>query len=266
MAHQLDRAHRLGDRGLLWVRGRRHHRGASPARNARPCSRAVPIEDSTSERSRSIGRADGAARGAPRAHHSPLVTHHSPLTTHHSPLTQARRGTMPPSHALNAEEQKRWTMDWIVDVVIVLILLGTTASGLRSGFAATLGALLGLAAGIGAAVWAIPHITDAVDPDWRTLAAVGSLLALLLIGSGIGGRIGHMVRRGADRLHLGIIDRLLGGALGLVIGAAVVYLAGSVLTGSGIPALSSAVDSSRALQIVVETTPAALDGVLERLR
>ncbi|APX33945.1 hypothetical protein BH708_15905 [Brachybacterium sp. P6-10-X1] len=157
-------------------------------------------------------------------------------------------------------------MGWIVDVVIVLILVGTTASGLRSGFAATLGSLLGLAAGAVAAVWALPLVSDAVDPPWRTLAVLGSLLALLLIGSGIGGWIGHLVRRGADRLHLGIIDRLLGGALGLVIGLVVVYLAGAVLTGTDAAALSSALDSSRLLQIVDDTTPELLDGVLDPLR
>ncbi|GAA1488112.1 CvpA family protein [Brachybacterium sacelli] len=157
-------------------------------------------------------------------------------------------------------------MVWIVDAVIVLILLGTAASGLRSGFAATLGALLGLAAGAAAAVWVTPYVSDAVDPPWRMVAVLGSLIALLLVGSGIGGRIGEMVRRGVDRVHLGIIDRLLGAALGLVIGLVVVYLAGMVLTGSDVPGLSPVVDSSRVLQVVDRATPALLDGTLERLR
>lgn len=157
-------------------------------------------------------------------------------------------------------------MVWIVDAVIVLILLGTTASGLRSGFAATLGALLGLAAGAAAAVWVMPYVSDAVGPPWRTVAVLGSLIALLIVGSGVGGRIGEMVRRGVDRVHLGIVDRLLGGALGLVIGLVVVYLAGMVLTGSDVPGLSPGVDSSRVLQVVDRTTPALLDGTLERLR
>lgn len=157
-------------------------------------------------------------------------------------------------------------MVWIVDAVIVLILLGTLASGLRSGFAASLGALLGLAAGAAAAIWAMPHISDATDPPWRSVAVIGSFVLLLLIGSGIGGSIGHIVRRGADRLHLGIVDRLLGGALGLVIGLVVVFLAGTVLTGSDVPALTPAADSSRVLQFVDRATPALLDGVLERLQ
>lgn len=157
-------------------------------------------------------------------------------------------------------------MMWIVDAVIVLILLGTLASGLRSGFAATLGALLGLAAGAVAALWAMPHIHEVIDPPWRSVAVIGSFVLLLLLGSGLGGRIGAMVRRGADRLHLGIVDRLLGGALGLVIGLVFVFLSGVVLAGSDIPALTSARDSSRVLQIVDQATPALLDGVLERLR
>lgn len=157
-------------------------------------------------------------------------------------------------------------MMWIVDAVIVLILLGTLTSGLRSGFAATLGALLGLAAGAVAALWAMPHIHEAIDPPWRSVAVIGSFVLLLLLGSGLGGRIGAMVRRGADRLHLGIVDRLLGGALGLVIGLVVVFLSGVVLAGSDIPALTSALDSSRVLQAVDQATPALLDGLLERLR
>lgn len=157
-------------------------------------------------------------------------------------------------------------MMWIVDAVIVLILLGTLASGLRSGFAATLGALLGLAAGAVAALWAMPHIHEVIDPPWRSVAVIGSFVLLLLLGSGLGGRIGAMVRRGADRLHLGIVDRLLGGALGLVIGLVVVFLSGVVLAGSDIPALTSALDSSRVLQVVDQATPALLDGLLERLR
>ncbi|MGP5128352.1 CvpA family protein [Brachybacterium tyrofermentans] len=116
---------------------------------------------------------------------------------------------------------------------------------MRSGFAATLGSLLGLAAGAVAAVWAMPLVSGAVDPPWRIAAVLGTLIALLLVGSGIGGRIGHAVRRGADHLHLGPIDRLLGGTLGLVIGLVVAFLAGSVITGSDVPALlTSAVDSS----------------------
>ena len=162
-------------------------------------------------------------------------------------------------------------MAWIVDALVVLILLGTTASGLRSGFVATLGSLLGLAAGAAAAVWAMPLVSDAVDPPWGIAAVLGTLITLLLVGSGIGGRIGHSVRRGADRLHLGLIDRLFGGALGLVIGLVVVFLAGSVVTGSDVsgsdlPALASAVDTSRVLQFVDQVTPALLDGVLQRLR
>ncbi|UEJ81882.1 MarP family serine protease [Brachybacterium halotolerans subsp. kimchii] len=157
-------------------------------------------------------------------------------------------------------------MTWIVDVVAVIILLGALGAGLRSGFAATLGALLGLAAGAAAAVWALPHVSAAVDPPWRTVAVLGALFLLLVVGCGIGSSIGGLIRRGADRIHLRVLERLLGGVLGLVLGLVVVMFGGAGLVSAGIPGVSSTVASSRVLQQIDRATPEPVDDALAQLR
>jgi S1-C subfamily serine protease len=157
-------------------------------------------------------------------------------------------------------------MVWVVDVVIVVILLGSLASGLRSGFASTLGALLGLIAGAAVAVWALPQVSDAVDLPWRTPAVLGALVVLLLVGCGLGGAIGSVVRRGADHLHLRIPERLLGGALGLVIGLLVVTVAGGAVSSAGIPGVSHVVASSQVLRTLDRVTPEPVDDSFAQLR
>lgn len=117
---------------------------------------------------------------------------------------------------------------WI-DAVLALVLLLALASGLRRGLALTLGSALGLLAGVAAAVlFAVPLGGLVPDPAWRPLAVVAAGVLLVVLGQGIGLRIGAAVRRALGRGALSRADGLLGGVAGLAVAAVVIALAAPV--------------------------------------
>ncbi|WP_456286055.1 MarP family serine protease [Microbacterium sp. JZ70] len=157
-------------------------------------------------------------------------------------------------------------MPSVVDVLIVVLLLGALLSGLRAGFFAALGALCGLVAAGVAAPWVLPLVASAVpDEGWRGLAVIGSAVLLLALGASLGAAIGGIIRRGADRLRLRALERLLGGAFGLVAGTLAVSLTGAGIASAGIPAVSSSVASSSLLRTIDALTPAPLSEAMARL-
>lgn len=153
----------------------------------------------------------------------------------------------------------------IADIVIVVLLIGALVAGLRVGLFSALGALCGLMAGGLAAPWVLPLIAGVTEPVWRPLAVVGSALALLVLGATLGSLIGSVVRHGADRLKLKVLERLLGGAFGVVAAALALALAGSGIVSAGIPVVSSAVASSSTLRTIDRITPPPVSEAMARL-
>ncbi|MFT3942458.1 MAG: MarP family serine protease [Ancrocorticia sp.] len=158
-------------------------------------------------------------------------------------------------------------MPTVIDIVLLVLLFFALMAGLRAGFFSTLGTFAGLIAGALAMPYVLPLVAQHVGSDtWRGAAVIGAAALLLSITSGIGSGIGHAFRRGADRLLLGPIERLLGGALALV-GAAVAlaFTATGVIT-AGIPVLSQLLASSTLLQTIDRYTPPVVDDAVARLR
>jgi S1-C subfamily serine protease len=153
----------------------------------------------------------------------------------------------------------------IADIVIVILLIAALGAGLRAGLFSALGALCGLVAGGLAAPWVLPLIAGAVTDEWRGLAVIGGAVVLLGLGAAIGSGIGTLIRHGADRLRLRVLERLLGGVLGLVAGTLAVSLTGAGIAAAGIPGVSSSVASSTVLRAIDRLTPAPLDEAMARL-
>lgn len=155
----------------------------------------------------------------------------------------------------------------VVDVLVVLVLVGALITGIRRGFFASIGTLAGLAVGGIAAFWLTPAVAAGVAaPEWRSAAVIGTVAGTLLLGAALGSAVGAVLRRGADKLKLRVIERVLGGLAGVAIAALTLALVAPAVTAVGIPVVSSAVASSRVLQAIDDITPDPIDAVLAEVR
>ncbi|MWB99467.1 MarP family serine protease [Agromyces seonyuensis] len=146
--------------------------------------------------------------------------------------------------------------DWLVDVVFLLILLAGLLNGVRAGLFRTAGALIGLVAGGIAAFFAMPWVmTLPLDPLLRSIATVFVGVLLLAVGAGLGGTLGRFLGSGAEAVHLGWLDRILGGAAGIVASAFAILLVFGGIGAMGIPGVSPAFANSRVLAALEAVTP-----------
>ncbi|WP_309127448.1 MarP family serine protease [Microbacterium sp.] len=154
----------------------------------------------------------------------------------------------------------------LVDLLIAVLLIAALATGLSVGLFSVLGALCGLVAGALAAPWVLPWVARALpESEWHGLIVIGSAVVLLLLGVSIGSAIGALVRRGADRLRLRIVERMLGGLTALVAGTLAIAMTGAAVASAGVPVVSSAVASSVVLRTIDRYTPAPLAEAAARL-
>ena len=155
----------------------------------------------------------------------------------------------------------------IVDLAIAVLLLAAVVAGFGAGLFSILGALCGLVAGALAVPFVLPLIARALpESEWQGLIIVAAAVVLLAVGMGIGSAIGALLRRGADKLRLKFLERMLGGVAALVAGALAITMAGSAIASAGIPGLSPVVASSTVLRTIEQYTPAPLAEGAARLR
>lgn len=106
-------------------------------------------------------------------------------------------------------------MNWLDFVLIIFIGL-STYRGYRNGFIRELVAFASVILAIPIAGLLYDDMFPKVEPivDSRVLAALFSFLAILA-GVIIGGQVAaHLLKRTAEVLNLGVLDRLAGGAFG----------------------------------------------------
>lgn len=146
----------------------------------------------------------------------------------------------------------------VANVVVVVLLALAFAAGLGSGLFASVGGLVGIAAAVVVSPWVLPWAGNVIPAgDWHGAAVVGAGIVLLLIGAGLGSSIGAVLRRGAERIHLGLVERLLGGVFALVAAVVGVSIAGPAIAAADLPSLSPAAASSpvvRTLEGIVPET------------
>ncbi len=155
----------------------------------------------------------------------------------------------------------------LVDLVLIALLVVALVVGAQRGLVASLGTLLGLAVGGVVVWWLAPVVNDAWPwQEWRPLAVVVISFLLLVAGGTIGGALGGMVRRGVDRAKLRIVDRLLGGAVSVVVAALALSLVGQSISNTGAPVLGPAIASSRVMSVIDSLTPRPVADTLAQLR
>ena len=156
----------------------------------------------------------------------------------------------------------------VVDVLLIVLLVLGLAAGIARGLSGSIGLFAGLVLGGAAAFWLVPLVNDALPTQqWRPALVLVTATALVVGGAVLGSAAGGAVRRGVDRVRpLRAIDRVLGGAAGVVVAALAVSLSGASLAATGMPVVSTALSSSSVLRTIDRLTPPPVASALAELR
>lgn len=155
----------------------------------------------------------------------------------------------------------------VLDLVLILALLSYLIYGLRNGFLVTVGGLAGFAAGAVAAFFAVPLVSTFVtDSGWRLTAIIAAAVVLMALGHGLGTMVGRQVR-GAMRIRpLRAVDRLVGGALNLVVSALVMSMLAFSVSSLGVPVVSQQLAESKVIRFIDGLTPTPVKATMAELR
>jgi S1-C subfamily serine protease len=155
----------------------------------------------------------------------------------------------------------------VLDLALILALLSYLIYGLRNGFLVTLGGIAGFAAGAVAAFFAVPLVSEFVDDSgWRLTAIVAAAVVLMAMGHGLGTMIGRRIR-GAVRIQpLRAADRLVGGAVNVVVSALVMSMLAFSVSSLGVPIVSQQLAESKVIRYIDGLTPVPVKATLAQLR
>ncbi|WP_173923657.1 MarP family serine protease [Agromyces sp. Marseille-P2726] len=160
-------------------------------------------------------------------------------------------------------------MGWslLLDILLVLVFIGALVNGYRAGLLRTAAGLIGLVLGGIASYFVMPWIAGLIPvPGWRAPAAIAVAIVLLCLGAWLGAIVGRALRRGANAVKLGVLDRVLGAIGNVIVTAFVVALVASGVSAMGVPVLSPAVAGSRVLGALDAVTPPPARSLLAELR
>ncbi|WP_127794116.1 MarP family serine protease [Agromyces sp. LHK192] len=160
-------------------------------------------------------------------------------------------------------------MGWslLLDIALVVLLVGALVNGYRAGILRTAAGLAGLVAGGIAAFFLMPWVASFVPaPEWRVAAATATAVVLLSVGASLGAVVGRALRRGADAVKLGVVDRLLGAVGNLLVSAFVIGLVASGVATLGVPVLSPAVAGSWVVRGIDQLTPTPAKAFMAEVR
>jgi S1-C subfamily serine protease len=155
----------------------------------------------------------------------------------------------------------------VLDLALILALLSYLIYGLRNGFLVTLGGIAGFAAGAVAAFFAVPLVSGFVDDSgWRLTAIVAAAVVLMALGHGLGTMIGRKIR-GAVRIKpLRAVDRLVGGAVNVVVSALVMSMLAFSVSALGVPFVSQQLAESKVIRYIDGLTPVPVKTTMAQLR
>ncbi|MGE3073382.1 MAG: CvpA family protein [Dehalococcoidia bacterium] len=150
-------------------------------------------------------------------------------------------------------------MNWL-DLVLIAAIGFSTYSGYRNGFIRELVSIAAVILAIPVAGIFYDNMFPKVEPIVRNedLAALFSFVAIM-IGVIIGGQVAaHLLKRTAEILNLGILDRLAGGAFGFL---KAVFIAQALLVALVTfpnPDLRGTVDGSPVATRLIDSAPTVL--------
>ena len=149
-----------------------------------------------------------------------------------------------------------------LDLLLVVVLVFAALRGFRQGALSQVAAFGGAIGGllVGAAL-APPLARQFVEQPGLKLAAItlGLLIALVLLGQGIGFAIGVRLRSGAHRLGVGTVDKAVGVGVGIASLVLTLWLVGGALAQGPVPFVAQLVQNSRILGVVDAVLPPAPD-------
>ncbi len=155
---------------------------------------------------------------------------------------------------------------WL-DVLLVLWLLWQLIYGLNVGLVASLGGIAGFAAGAVAAFFAAPFVSQfAPSPGWRIVMVIAATIVLMALGHAIGMRLGNLIGGGVRSGSIKAVNRILGGALNVVVGALIVSMLAFGVSNLGIPAVSSQLGKSQVLSAIDTWTPDPVKAGVAQIR
>ncbi|MDO6144746.1 MarP family serine protease [Paenarthrobacter aurescens] len=155
----------------------------------------------------------------------------------------------------------------ILDLALILMLLSYLIYGLRNGFMVTLGGIAGFVVGAVAAFMAVPLVSGWVtDSGWRLTATVGAAVVLIALGHGLGTMIGRKVRHAVRIKPLHAVDRLIGGAVSVVVAALVMSMLAFSISSLGVPFVSQQLAESRVIRYIDNLTPTPVKSTMAQLR
>lgn len=150
-------------------------------------------------------------------------------------------------------------MNWL-DFVLLAAIGFSTFNGYRNGFIRELVSIASVILAIPLAGIFYDDMFPKVEPivDNEDLAALLSFLAILL-GVIIGGQVvAHLLKRTAEILNLGVLDRLAGGAFGFLKAVFIAQVLLIALVTFPKPDLRDAIDASPIAQRLLDTAPTVL--------
>ena len=155
----------------------------------------------------------------------------------------------------------------VLDLALILTLLSYLIYGLRNGFLVTVGGLAGFAAGAVAAFLSVPLVSDFVeDSGWRLTAIIGTAVLLVVLGNALGTMIGRSIRSAVRMQPLRAVDRLIGGAVNLVVSALVMSMLAFSISALGVPFVSQQLAESKVIRFIDGLTPNPVKSAMAQLR
>jgi S1-C subfamily serine protease len=153
----------------------------------------------------------------------------------------------------------------VIDVVLVLVLLAYSVSGFRQGLALSALSLGGFVLGAFVAILAVPLLAERMQPGpQRSFAVLAAVLVLAWLGQVVGAVVGGRLREQLPKGGARHVDQALGAVAGIVAAAVVMWFVGGALR--SVPAVSSAIGSSRVLQGIDAVMPQKASTLASRFR
>ncbi|MFJ5698614.1 MarP family serine protease [Arthrobacter sp. NPDC093139] len=155
----------------------------------------------------------------------------------------------------------------VLDLALILTLLSYLIYGLRNGFLVTVGGIAGFAAGAVAAFLSVPVVSDLVeDSSWRLTAIIATAIVLVVLGNALGTTIGRSIRSAVRLKPLRAVDRMVGGAVNVVVAALVMSMLAFSIGALGVPFVSQQLADSRVIRFIDGMTPNPVKATMAQLR